>query len=188
MKNFIIALGIVTLSLGGIVLVMYISLNNKEKRGRNLTEAQQNVCQANFDKMHKVIVQTAQVPERFIEQSKEAFKEIYPQLMEGRYSNERGGALMSWVSEHNPNFDMAAVGKMYERLQVVIEANRNEYFNEQEKLISYRNNHKNLIETWPGSMFIKKERRVPVEITVITSTFTEDVYRTGKEDDIDLFD
>jgi len=26
--------------------------------------------------------------------------------MEGRYGNDRGGALMSWVQESNPNFDM----------------------------------------------------------------------------------
>jgi hypothetical protein len=28
--------------------------------------------------------------------------------MEGRYGNDRGGALMSWVQESNPNFDMKA--------------------------------------------------------------------------------
>lgn len=189
MKKQIFIIGlIVVIFITAVILIMNVSVDNAEVRKRNLTEAQQKSCEANFDKMFKVISQVAQIPERFIEQSKDAFKEIYPDLISGRYANERGGALMSWITEHNPNFDMAAVGKMYEKLQVVIEANRQEFFNEQQKLISYRNQHKNLIETWPGTWFINKEKRVPVEITVITSAVTEDVYRTGKEDDIDLFD
>lgn len=188
MKNLFIAFIIVVAFSFLTVLILRISLNNKEKRIRNLTEAQQKVCLANFDKMYKVIAQTTQIPERFVEQSKKAFKEIYPDLIAGRYSNERGGALMSWISENNPNFDMSAIGKLYERLQVVIESNRKEFLNEQEKLISYRNAHKNLIETWPGNWFIDEKRRIPVEIIIITSTETEEVYKTGKEDKINLFE
>lgn len=164
----------------------YVSINNTEIDLRNKTVAQQDVCKANFDKMHKVIAQVAQVPDHFMEQSKEAFKEIYPDLMEGRYSNDRGGALMSWVSEHNPNFDMSAAAPLYEKLQVAIEANRQEYFNEQEKLIDYQRAHKTFIQKIPNSWFVGS--RGEVEITVITSAQTEATYESGQENDIELFD
>ena len=187
MKNTLIILSIVAVFLIGTYFLIKVSLNNKEIRLRNLTVAQQETCKANFDKMFKVIKQVAQIPERFADKSKEAFEEIYPQLMTGRYSNERGGALMSWVSEHNPSFDMVALGKLYEKLSNAIESNRAEFFNEQKKLISYQKQHKNLIETWPGNWLIKDENKVEIEITIITSTATEEVFETGKEDDIELF-
>ena len=53
--------------------------------------------------------------------------------MDGRYQNDRGGALMSRVQEHNPSYGMAAIGKLYEKLANAIEANRTEYFVEQYK-------------------------------------------------------
>ena len=184
MKNLAIV-GIVAVVLGAIVFGMYISYTNGEITMRNQTVAQQDVTKANYDKMFKTISQVAQVPEQFMEKSKEAFKEIYPELMEGRYGDARGGALMSWVQESNPNFDMAASAKLYENVQIAVEANREEYFVEQKKLIDLQREHKTYIEKFPARLFLGGMQ--PVEITVITSTITEKVYDTGKDDDIELF-
>lgn len=177
--------GISVLFFVAIYFGMMINYTNNEITMRKQTTAQQDVCRANYDKMFKTIVQVAQVPEHFIEKSKEAFKEIYPSLMEGRYGNDRGGALMSWVQESNPNFDMAAVGKLYENVQVAVEANREEYFVEQKKLIDLQREHATYIEKFPARFFLGDKEEV--KITIITSTITEKVYDTGKDDDIELF-
>lgn len=185
MKGFIITA--ITIGILGFIFIgMYVSYSNSEISKRNQIEAQQEVCKANFDKMFKVIAQTAQVSERFMQEARESFKEIYIPLMEGRYSNDRGGALMSWVTESNPQFDLNATGDLYKQLQRVIEANRQEYFLEQKMLIDMHRDHKTYISQVPASFFIGK--RGPAEIQIITSTETENVYRLERDDNINLFE
>jgi hypothetical protein len=167
-----------------ITLGMYFGYTNKEISLREGVEAQQQVCQANYDKMFKVISQVAQVPSEFMQKAKEAFKEIYPELMEGRYGNSRGGALMSWITESNPNFDLVVMGRLYEKVQVAVEANREEYFVEQKKLIDIQREHSTFVKRFPARIFVNSEE---IEITVVTSTITEKVYETGKDDNIELF-
>jgi hypothetical protein len=171
--------------IGLIIFGMYVNITNKEITLRNRTEAQQETCKANYDKMFKVISQTAQVPTEFMSQAKDAFQSIYTPLMEGRYSNDRGGALMSWVSEHNPTFDLGAAADMYKQLQIVIEANRQEYFIEQKKLIDMQREHRTYIAQFPQRIFLGAMEAV--EITIITSEKTEQIYESGREDDINLF-
>jgi len=75
MKNLLIV-GIIALILGGIGFGMYVSYTNTEITKRETTLAQQETCEVNYDKMFKTISQVAQVPEQFMNKSKEAFKEI----------------------------------------------------------------------------------------------------------------
>lgn len=182
-KGYLFLIIIALITVFGVII--YITTSNKEIELKNLTTAQQEACKANFDKMFKSIAQVAEVAEQNMNKSQEAFQKLYPELMEGRYSNDRGGALMSWVSENNPNFDLKATSKLYEKLQNTIEANRAEYFMEQKKLISYQKQHKDILMKWPGSWILTG--RDTVGITIITSKTTKDVYVSGEENEIDLF-
>jgi predicted negative regulator of RcsB-dependent stress response len=185
MKGLIIT-GIIAVVIGAISFGMWMNYNNTQIELREKVVAQQEVCKANYDKMFKVISQVAQVPEQFMEKSKEAFKEIYPELMEGRYGNDRGGAMMSWVTESNPQFDMGAASKLYENIQIAVEANREEYFVQQAKLIDMNRAHTVYVtKVGPRQMFLSDTS--VIEITIITSTVAEKVYETGKDDDIKLF-
>jgi hypothetical protein len=76
---------------------------------------------------------------------------------------------------------------MYERLQVVIESNREEYFNEQKKLIDYQREHHNFIHTWWNSHVWGLESRGDVDIVIITSAATKAAYASGEENDLDVF-
>lgn len=183
---------IVSIVVAGFLLLLVIigvstsiSSKNTEVKLRNAVVAQQDVCKANFDKMYKVISQLAEIPERFADKSKEAFKEIYPQLMDGRYSKDNA-SLMKWVQESNPQYDMAAVGRLYEKLANAIEANRDEYFIEQAKLIDLKREHDTYIASFPASFFVGD--RGEVAIKIVTSSVTEKAYETGKDDNIQLFD
>jgi hypothetical protein len=185
MKTIIAAVAGLALIIGLVVFGANISITNKEVTLRKKVLAQQDVSKANFDKMFKVIAQTAEIPEQLMEKSKEAFKEIYTPLMEGRYGNARGGALMSWVTESNPQFDLNAIAPLYEKLQIAIEANREQFFLEQKKLIDIQREHSTYIEMYWTKTFLGQLE--PVEIQIITSTYTEKAYETGKEDDISIF-
>lgn len=167
---------------GALVLVLVLlgmgaSYHNQEVALRNQTLAQQRNAQQIFDKTWKVIQQTAGVTEEY----REAFTQVYPELMEGRYGNARGGALLSFVQESNPEFST----KLYEKLADQIEALRAEFAREQTQLLDLQREHRNLLAQVPSSLFLLG--RQPVEVQIITSGKAEKAYSTGMEDDIDLF-
>ena len=152
---------------GIVVLGYFISVNNTEIRLRNLVKAQQEVCEANFDKMWKVIKQITHVSDTYLE----AFKEIYPKLISGRYQ----GKDIAFVAEHNPPLDSAVL----RQLATAIEINREEFFSQQRLLVARQNEHKTFIQTFPVCVLLPGAQEV--KITVIKSDHTADIYATGKE-------
>lgn len=176
-KNILISAGVV-LVLIAVYVLMSISYSNKEVELREQVNTQQEVIKLNYDKMFKVIAQVAQVPE----QAKKTFSEIYPALIEGRYSNARGGSLMSWVQEHNPEFDWS----LYKKVQTAIESNRQEFFIEQKKLEDFQRQHAVLLQKFPGSFFLAGID--PIEIQTVTSAKTKQTFETGEENDINVFE
>lgn len=156
---------------------MSVHYKNTEIRLRNQVGAQQKSNAAVFDNTWKIISQQAQISSEY----KEAFKEIYPALMEGRYGNARGGALLSFITEANPQFDT----KLYEKLANSVEAQRTVFTREQQKLIDLKREHDDLLAVFPSNWFVGD--REPVEIRIVTSSRTEATFESGKDDDVDLF-
>jgi hypothetical protein len=176
MKKAIIT-GVSILTFAIIVVIIGVTASNNEIRLRSQITAQKQVCEAFYDKLWKVIAQKAQVAEQY----KDAFKEIYPQLIEGRYGNEKGGTLMKWITESNPTFDVS----LYKDLLLSIEAERAGFFMEQKRLVDLNNEHRIIRQTFPASMFIGG--RADIEITIVSSDNTKKVMETGRENDIDVF-
>jgi ABC-type Na+ efflux pump permease subunit len=170
-------------SLAVILIIGYFVTSNKEIKQRELVLNQQKVCEANFDKMYKVIAQVAEVADVKMEESKEAFKEIYPELISGRYENDNA-SLMKWIQESNPQFDIANAASLYDKLAIAIESNREQFFVEQKKLQSYKTEHNNILKTFPGSFYLDRDT---IEIVIITSDYTEKIYNSGKEENINIF-
>ncbi len=176
MKKVII-IGVSVLTFVIIAVIIGVSASNKEIRLRSQITAQKQVCEAFYDKLWKVIAQKAQVADQY----KDAFKEIYPQLIEGRYGNEKGGTLMKWITESNPTFDVS----LYKDLMTSIEAERAGFFMEQKRLVDLNNEHRIIRQTFPASIFIGG--RSDIAITIVSSDATKKVMETGKENDIDIF-
>jgi len=78
------------------LFMMNISYDNQEIELRVDAQAQEKKCEAYFDKMWKILKQKAQVTDQY----KDAFKDIYIGIMEGRYS-KGDGTLMKWIQENN---------------------------------------------------------------------------------------
>lgn len=171
-----VSLGAVAL-LGLLYLSMSVSYTNDEIAIRKQVEAQQEKLHVVFDATWKIIQQKAEVADQY----KDAFAKIYPELMAGRYGNSRGGALMSWVTESNPNFDVS----LYRDLSNAIEGQRTNFANEQSRLVDMKREHDMLCEQWPGSMFLKDKDNIKID--VVTSAKTEDSFKTGQDNDTELF-
>jgi hypothetical protein len=128
--------------------------------------------------MWKILKQKAGVTDQY----KQAFNEIYPKLIEGRYS-KGDGSLMKWITESNPQFDAS----MYKDLMKSIEVERTGFFNEQSVLIDMQREHSAFLQKVPNRWFLSANLK-PVEIKVITSADTKETYSTGEENNVDLFD
>lgn len=178
-KTITILAIVVILFIAGISMVgMYFSYNNKEVNLREQCEAQRGKIESTYDKMWKIISQKAQVSEQY----KESFKEIYPELISGRYANDNGGTLMKWIQESNPNFDAS----LYKDLMQSIEIERTSFAKSQERMMDLIREHTVLCNTYPGKWFITNT--TPIEYEVISSTKSKAVMETSLDDDINVFE
>ena len=178
MKKIILIALLVILGCGiGTVVGAYFGYNNKEIALRAKAEAQIGKIEGVHDKMWKVIQQKAQVTTEY----KDAFAEIYPEIISGRYSGNGDGSLMKWVTESNPNFDTS----LYTDLMQSIEILRSEFQRNQETMLDLVREHKTLCTTYPGRWFISNT--MEIEYTVISSTKSKVVMETGIDDDVKLF-
>jgi len=171
----LVLIGLVGLAL--LCIVSYFSYSNTEIRLRNKAAAQQKKCEIVYDETWKVISQKAQVADNY----KQAFQEIFPALMEGRYGNEKGGALMKFVNEANPNFDIS----LYKDLSNAIEAKRAVFTREQGELIAVKQLHDDIRTTAPSSWIVGG--RPELDIKLVTSSRTDTAFATGKDDDVNVF-
>ena len=171
-----IAMTIIVLGLGVIGVSMYFGYNNQDAKLRAQAEAQRGKIEGVHDKMWKTFQQKAQVTNEY----KDAFAEIYPALIEGRYS-QGDGSMMKWIQEANPNFDTS----LYKDLMQSIELNREEFRKTQERMIDVLREHEVLLTTVPAKWFIQNKERV--EYTVISSTRSKVVMETGLDDNVNLF-
>lgn len=155
---------------------MYVSYNNTDAKLRAQAEAQRGKIEGVHDKMWKTLQQKAQVTNEY----KNAFSEIYPSLIEGRYSHG-DGALMKWITEANPAFDTS----LYKDLMFSIELLRTEFQKSQERMLDIIREHQVLLSTVPSKWFVTNTD--VIEYIVISSIKSKVLMETGIEDDVKLF-
>lgn len=174
-KPYIIIVGVLFV-LGIIYFGMSISYTNKANTLEVSADEKVKANMVDYDAVWKIINQQAGVVDKY----QESFKEIYTGLMNERYSDGQG-QLMSWVQEHSPKFDSSLFGK----LMNTIESQRIDFAMRQKELISIGEQYNHMLVTFPSRIFVGDRKKM--EVKIITSTRTEDVFEIGKEDDIELF-
>lgn len=153
-----------------IFIAMYFSYNNKEIALRKEAEAQRGNVEAVRDRMFQVIREQANVSTEY----REAFNEIYPKIIEGRYKD--GGGLMKWIQEANPQFDTS----LYQTLQNSIEVQRTSFTSAQTRMLDIIKQRETLIEQLPSCWFVKNKS--VIDYTVISTSDTKQVMATGVDD------
>jgi hypothetical protein len=178
MKKTAIILSVAIILLFTIVYaVMHVTYTNAEIRLRNQIEAKIDDSQSHYTKMFEVLVNQAGVARQYAND----FKEIYPQLIAGRYGSD-GNMLMKWIQESNPNFDTA----LYSKLMTSIEAQRESFHNNQRQLIDLSREHQNKLKTFPSRHFLSGIEEI--DIPVIINNETEEVFKTRREVNMNLFE
>lgn len=182
MKTALIILSVFVslLIIGSMVIgLTYVSYSNQEINLREAINAKQKDSKVIFDKSWKIVQKTAGVTDRYADQ----FRKVYNDIMTARYDNKNGdrGALFNFVTEANPNFNE----RLYEKLVDEIKEQQEDFTLVQQELISISQEHRKYIRQFPASFFIGG--RGDVEIQLVTSTRTEDTFKTGLDDNTNVF-
>lgn len=162
------------------VIIWAIGISNIEKKLYLSGKAAQQNSEVVFDNTWKTIQLEAGVTEQY----KNGFREIYVEIMNARYKNDAGAGqqtLMKWVQESVPQFDVS----LYAKLMNTIEGSRNAFTVEQQKLIDIDREHKSLKVTFPNSLILGN--RPDLDIKLVTSGKTKELFSTGEENDINIF-
>jgi hypothetical protein len=156
-----------------------VSVNNKEVRLRNTITAKQKDNNSEYDNMWKKISQVAQVTDA----QKDALKEILVSHAKARSGDDSKNLIMKWVQESIPNVDQST----YKTLMNVITSSRDSFTMRQKELLDLKREHDNLLDTFPSGTFLAMFGKQKIEVVIITSSRTEEAFKTGKDDDVNVF-
>ena len=151
-------------------IAMYFSYNNKEIALRKESDAQRGKIETVRDRMFQIIREQANVSSEY----REAFNEIYPKIIAGRY--EHGGELMKWIQEANPQFDPS----LYQTVSNSIDVQRTAFTSTQNRMLDIINQRATLIESYPSRWFIRNKSAI--DYTPISTSDTKMVMATGIDD------
>lgn len=169
-------LGGATLFLGGCPLMIY---HNRETGLRKAVEAQQKNNENIYDRVWKTISQQAQVADKYADQ----FKEIYIGIMENRYQDGEA-RLAKFVTENSPTYSP----DLMKTLMITIESSRKDFERAQAFLIDKKREHDLILEQMPAAIYTSFILgRKPIQINIVTSTKTEESFKSGKDDDVNVF-
>lgn len=162
-----------------IIIGSIIGLSNTEVELRTLIEAKQKDNSSEFDNMFKKISQVAQVSSKQME----SLKDIFNSYADAR-SNDGQGKMMSWIQEAIPNVDTTT----FNNLQNIITSSRDAWTMRQKELIDLSREHTVMLRRFPAGWILTTFMgRKPIEIVIVTSSRTEESFKTGKDDDISVF-
>ncbi len=156
-----------------------VSYSNDETKLRIRAKKQSEVCEIVYDDMWKIVKKKAQIPEKYKEDLKEVI--LTDNQAYGKDGIKIGGAFNT-IQKVNPNF----TPEMYRELMQTIESEMKRFEREQKTLISISEEHDVLISTFPGTYFLPNVQ--PLDIKIITSSKTKEVFQSGEDNNVDVFE
>jgi len=161
------------------ILLMGVSFHNKEVKLRNLIVNKQTDNKNEMDAMWKNISQTAQVAEK----DRTSLMEIFNGYAQGRAGTDPKTPLMNWIKEAVPNIPSGT----FDKLMNIIVSQRDGFKFRQKEILDYKREHDNLVSTFPNLIFATILGRDKVNVVIVTSTRTEEAFKSGKDDEVNLF-
>ncbi len=176
MRLFLVILGTFTAVFAISIGMIGLLIINKEIRLRNEAAAQETANQAIFDSMWKNVSQVSNVNDDY----KEDFRKSWKDILSAQSFSDRLKLFNLSINRVNPKFDSA----LSKHLMIVIERYRKDFLKNQKQLIIIKRDHDNLRTTWPGKLFVGN---VPeLQITIVTSSYSDKVFESKKEDNTSL--
>jgi hypothetical protein len=126
-----------------VIVASYVSAANMGNRMEKQLDAQYVQNQNVLGQYTLKIQEAVQVPTMY----KDDLKEVLTKAMQGRYGADGSKAVFNWIKENNLSFDSS----LYTKVQQMIEAGRNEFANEQRRMIDVKRAYETELGTvWTG--------------------------------------
>lgn len=174
-----IIIGIVII--GGIILANFAGFSNDENELRRTYEQKISERTAFYDKMWKLLKDKSKITLKM----DTSFHKMINEIMTNRKDGEQ--IMMKWVTESNPGVTFDKVAEAYESLSRTLEAEREGFFNQEKVLQDIVKQHTILITNYPGSIYNCFFNRKLLDYKPITSDRTDDVMKTGKDNQSMVF-
>jgi hypothetical protein len=175
----VLAVGAVMLA--SVLFFWGVGVRNRAVTLHNTYDSKVLANETEFDNMFKKINQVAQVTDA----SKNALKEVFIGYADARTKGgSKDGSLMKWVTESVPNVDMN--GQLYKDLMNVIISSRNSWTARQVELVELAREYNLLCDVFPENIVMMICGYTKIDAKIVTSSRTEEAFRTGKDDDTDL--
>lgn len=176
-----------TLSIASIIVILLfvltgsvVSTFNQEADLRSQFVQKTSERTASFDAMWKTLDQKTQVALK----NDASFSKNVETIMKSR--EDSPNLMMKWVTESNPNANFAEVSVLYQDLSRAIEAKREGFFIQEKYLQDIKRQHDNLRTKFPSSIILSLFGKGELDYKPITSSRTEKVIATGKDDSVSL--
>lgn len=162
-----------------VIIFWWIGIMNQETGLRNLFTAKMSERTATYDKIWKTWTQKGKIAVR----NDSSFQRIVQLQMDGQKDGEQ--VTWKWIQQSNPAATFAEVSVLYKELSRYVEAAREEFFEQEKTLQDIKLQHDNLRTKFPSSIVVGGKQPLPYK--PITSDRTDDVIRTGKDNNTDVF-
>ena len=177
-KRLIIAAIIIIPLLVGIFWA--VGVNNQEIDLRNLFNAKLSERTTIYDnKVFKTVAGKAQITLK----ADSSFQNVVNAIMNAR--KDADGLFMKWVQESNPAATWPSVAELYKDLSRTVEAVRTEFVEAEKVLQDVKLQHDNLRKKFPSSLIVGRKKELIYK--PITSDRTDDVMKTGKDNNTSVF-
>lgn len=165
--------------LTSIILFTYgVGQYNSANTLKNTYEMKVKDNSSEFDNTWKTISQAAQIPEA----KKNAFKEIYTDYAAARTSDGQG-KVMAWIKESNPTIDLST----YDKLMNIIVGTRQSWTFRQKELVGIAEAYNLKLSVFPSNVILGMLGFQKIDPKVITSARTDEAFRTGQDNEVELF-
>lgn len=163
-----------------IIIIWSISISNNEVDLRNNFNQKITERTTVYDnKIFKTVAGKVQITLR----ADTSFQNVVNAQMNGQ--KDAPGLFMKWITQSNPAATWASVQELYKDLSRTVEAVRSEFVEIEKTLQDIKFQHDNLRRKFPSSIVIG--RRKELVYKPITSDRTDDVIRTGKDNNVKVF-
>lgn len=172
---FAVILGMIVSVIGGLFL-MYVSAFNYGNRAEQSIEAAYTNNQNILAQYGQKIQEAAQIPTM----QRDDVAAVLTGAIGARYGKSGSQASMQWIKEQNPTLSP----KVYEKLQQLIEAGRDEFKNAQTELIDKKRSYQTELGSFVQGMFLKAAgypKKDLASFKIITTDAAEQAFKTGKE-------
>jgi hypothetical protein len=132
-----------------------------------------------FDNMWKKIAQAANIADN----QKESFKEVF-KAWAGNSTPQDGGKMMLWIKQAVP--DTKALGDIQTQVMNIMTGSRDGWTMRQKELVSIASTYNDNLVRMPKGAILKFFGFQHIDPLVITSTRTDNAFKTGKDDDVSL--